>query len=83
MTRIDKLAKTYRREKDRPRRIRANWTPELAQDLVCLHNPDAEEELVDAMSKQISETIDNDWKSAMEDIQIEIRSETIPCKKNY
>ena len=40
------------------RRIRARWTPELAQDLEAYHNIDAEDELTRLLSEQISQEID-------------------------
>jgi len=40
------------------RRIRATWTPELAQDLEACHNIDAEDELTRLLAEQISQEID-------------------------
>jgi len=39
------------------RRIRATWTPELAQDLGAYHNIDVEDELTRLLSEQIAEQI--------------------------
>lgn len=42
----------------RPRRLRATWTPELAQDLQTYHNIDAEEELIRLLSEEVTAEID-------------------------
>lgn len=42
------------------RRIRARWTPEIAQDIERFHNVDIEEELTRLLSEQISEEIDRE-----------------------
>ncbi len=40
------------------RKLRASWTPELSQDLNAYHNIDAEVELTNLLSEQISQEID-------------------------
>lgn len=40
------------------RTIRANWTPEMAQDLQAFHNIDAEAELTALLSQEIANEID-------------------------
>ena len=42
------------------RTLRAQWRPELIDDLNALHTVDAEAELTRLMSEQISEEIDNE-----------------------
>jgi hypothetical protein len=42
------------------RKLRARWTPELAQDLNAYHNLDAEVELTQILSEQIALEIDNE-----------------------
>jgi len=42
------------------RTLRAQWRPELVDDLNYYHNIDAEAELTRLMSEQISEEIDNE-----------------------
>ena len=42
------------------RKLRARWTPELAQDLNAYHNIDAEVELTQILSEQIALEIDNE-----------------------
>jgi len=42
------------------RRIRATWTPELAQDLEAYHNIDAEAELTRMLSEQLTQEIDRE-----------------------
>ena len=42
------------------RRIRATWTPELAQDLEAYHNIDAEAELTRMLSEQLAQEIDRE-----------------------
>lgn len=42
------------------RKLRAKWTPELAQDLNAYHNLDAEVELTQILSEQIALEIDNE-----------------------
>ena len=41
----------------RSRRLRATWTPELAQDLTDYHNIDVEQELTDILTQQINDEI--------------------------
>ncbi len=41
------------------RRLRARWTPELAQDIHSFRNIDAEAELTALLSRHISDEIDN------------------------
>jgi hypothetical protein len=40
------------------RKLRASWTPELSQDLNAYHNIDAEVELTNLLSEQISQELD-------------------------
>lgn len=52
------------------RKLRANWTPEVEQDLNAYHNVDAEAELTNVLSQQISMEIDMDliemlWENAL------------------
>ena len=42
------------------RRIRATWTPELAQDIATYHNINAEEELTRLLSEELTRQIDED-----------------------
>ncbi len=42
------------------RRIRATWTPELAQDLGTYHNIDAEAELTRILTEEIAQEIDRE-----------------------
>jgi hypothetical protein len=42
------------------RTLRAQWSPELADDLIDVHTIDAEAELTRLMSEQIAEEIDNE-----------------------
>lgn len=42
------------------RRIRAQWTPEIAQDLEAFHNIDAERELVALLSEEIANQVNRD-----------------------
>jgi hypothetical protein len=42
------------------RRLRAQWTPELAQDVESFHNINAESELTRLLSEAIAEEIDNE-----------------------
>lgn len=42
------------------RRIRATWTPELAQDLGAYHNIDAEAELTRILTEEIAQEIDRE-----------------------
>jgi hypothetical protein len=42
------------------RRIRATWTPELAQDIAMYHNINAEEELTRLLSEELTRQIDED-----------------------
>ena len=42
------------------RTIRANWTPEMVQDLQAFHNIDVEAELTALLSQQIANEIDRD-----------------------
>lgn len=44
----------------RVRRLRAAWTPELAQDIQAFHNVDIEEELTRILSQEMAAQIDND-----------------------
>jgi hypothetical protein len=41
-------------------RLRATWTPELAQDLEVYHNVDVEQELTNILTEQITQEIDNE-----------------------
>ena len=43
-----------------PRKLKAKWTPELAQDLNAYHNLDAEVELTQILSEQIALDIDRE-----------------------
>lgn len=42
------------------RKLKAKWTPELAQDLKSFHGMEAEEELMKTLSEQIRHEIDNE-----------------------
>ncbi len=42
-----------------PRKMKAQWTPELAQDLEAYHSIDIEAELAALISKEIDRTIIN------------------------
>ena len=42
------------------RRIRATWTPELAQDVSAFHNIDAEAELTALLSEEVAAEIDRE-----------------------
>lgn len=42
------------------RTLRAQWSPELVDDLINVHTIDAEDELTRLMSEQIAEQIDNE-----------------------
>lgn len=42
------------------RRLRANWSIEVEQDLMCMHGIDLDTMLLTNMSKAIQEEIDND-----------------------
>lgn len=44
----------------KPRKLRARWTPELAQDVNAYHNIDAEAELTALLSEQIAMEIDQE-----------------------
>lgn len=50
------------------RRIRATWTPELAQDLEAYHNIDAEAELTRMLSEQLTQEIDRDNWTISQDL---------------
>ena len=43
-----------------PRKLRATWSPELAQDVSAFHNIDAEAELTSLLSEQIAAEIDRE-----------------------
>lgn len=43
-----------------PRKLKARWTPELAQDLNAYHNLDAEVELTTILGEEIAQEIDNE-----------------------
>lgn len=43
-----------------PRKLRASWSPELAQDVSAFHNIDAEAELTALLSEQIAAEIDRE-----------------------
>lgn len=43
-----------------PRKLRATWSPELAQDVAAFHNIDAEAELTAILSEQIAAEIDRE-----------------------
>jgi hypothetical protein len=40
--------------------LTASWSPELAQDVPVFHNIDAERELTNLLSEELSRTIDED-----------------------
>jgi len=42
------------------RRVRATWTPEMAQDMEMYHNVDIEEEMTRLLSEQIAQEIDRE-----------------------
>lgn len=42
------------------RKLRASWTPELAQDVMAFHNVDAEAELTAILSEQIAAEVDRE-----------------------
>jgi hypothetical protein len=42
------------------RKMRAQWTPELAQDVSAFHNIDAEAELTALLSEQMAAEIDRE-----------------------
>ena len=44
----------------RARRLRATWTPELAQHIQAFHNVDIEDELTRILSEEMAAQIDND-----------------------
>jgi hypothetical protein len=44
----------------RTRRLRAGWTPELAQDIQAFHNIDAESELVRLLTEEITRQVDRE-----------------------
>lgn len=45
---------------ENPQIVRANWTPEIANDLMVYHNVDLESEMTNLLSEEISRQIDND-----------------------
>ena len=49
------------------RRLRAIWSPELAEDLEAYHGIDAEEELTRMLSQQFAEEIDREVMRTMLD----------------
>lgn len=57
----------------RPRRLRATWSPQLAQDLQTYHNIDAEEELTRLLSEQIANEIDRNIINTITQDLVEVR----------
>ncbi len=59
-TEIGEVTFEFRRETVavEPRKLRARWTPELAQDVQAYHNIDAEAELTALLSEQVGMEID-------------------------
>lgn len=50
------------------RKLRAQWTPELAQELVAYHNIDAERELTALMNQTLAEEIDREVVRGLREI---------------
>ena len=52
------------------RKLRAQWSPELAQDVSAFHNIDAEAELTALLSEQVAAEIDREILRDLEKVQL-------------
>lgn len=52
------------------RRLRAQWTPEMAQDISVFHNIDAERELVALLSEELANQVDRDIINNLQNLRV-------------